>query len=365
MKFRKRKSKRPAPHPAPVSVRRSKERQIILLDQGPLRRQAATDCSRQLSRLEKAKAEWKRFQSEDKAAYDRWTAATFGALLSRLRETEAGIHERQALVREVEAAMFFGGHRTRRAAYAEVMRRRSEPPNFGPQGEPPPQGRPFEDDPFDDLSDDDLEFIFEDILHMAGMNPDRMSDAQYEKMFRDFKAGMNEGTAQEPAVHEKPKSEDVRIKEIYRLLVRRLHPDTRADVDAEVSALWHEVQEAYGSGNLERLEMLLALTDIQFNAVGEHTSLFQMRSVLVELRRAFNALQKNLRAAKKDPAWGFGQVTDRTKLEAKLRKELEANLKWQLAELRQLESEIASWTTPPKTSKKKPGPAASQTDFAF
>jgi hypothetical protein len=45
---------------------------------------------------------------------------------------------------------------------------------------------------------------------------------------------------------EKPSAsrEEARFKEIYRILVRRLHPDLRADGDATVSALWHEVQEA-------------------------------------------------------------------------------------------------------------------------
>ena len=41
---------------------------------------------------------------------------------------------------------------------------------------------------------------------------------------------------------------DPRIKEIYRRLVRRLHPDLRANGDATVSSLWHEVQEAYAAG---------------------------------------------------------------------------------------------------------------------
>src|SRR6202020_2367124 len=69
------------------------------------------------------------------------------------------------------------------------------------------------------------------------------------------------------------KPEAGRIKELYRLLVRRLHPDLRADKDAEVSHFWHDVQEAYEQGNVERLEMLLALTDLQSNAAGEQTSL--------------------------------------------------------------------------------------------
>jgi len=50
----------------------------------------------------KAKAQWKRFQQDDKAAFGRWMASTFGALLSRLREIKAAVHAREALIQEVE-----------------------------------------------------------------------------------------------------------------------------------------------------------------------------------------------------------------------------------------------------------------------
>ena len=56
---------------------------------------------------------------------------------------------------------------------------------------------------------------------------------------------------------------DARVKELYRILVRRLHPDLRADASAAVSALWHEVQEAYAASDVAHMEILLALSDIE------------------------------------------------------------------------------------------------------
>ena len=119
-----------------------------------------------------------------------------------------------------------------------------------------------------------------------------------------------------------------------------------------MSALWHEVQEAYGAGNIDRLEMLLALTDVQSNATGEHTSLFQMRSVLAELRRSFNAIQRNLRAARKDLAWGFCRLRDRTALTKRVRGNFDSMLQWHEWRLRQLDAEIASWEKPAKARRK-------------
>jgi hypothetical protein len=209
------------------------------------------------------------------------------------------------------------------------------------------------------------EMLFENFLRaVMGMKPDRMSDAKYEKMFADFKANvLGQERPERQSDTAPPKPEQSRIKELYRQLVRRLHPDTRAESDAEVSAIWHDVQEAYSSGNVERLEMLLAITDLQANATGEHTSLSQMRSVLAELRRSYNALQRNLREAKSDPAWNFGRMQDRSALAKRIEHDLKLNIMSCERRLEDLESEIARWSAPPKTRKKHR--TSNQTDFFF
>jgi hypothetical protein len=362
----------PAPKRRRPGRERSKERGLVLLDQGPLRRAASSECNQAMERLEKARAEWKRFEREDKPAFERWMAATFGALLSRVRETAALVGEKETLVREVEMEMVFGGMTSERAAFARVQHRRSQPASDAEPatGAPPPHGdddAPFEE--AEEMSEFEQELLFEELLIMLGMNPDRMSQKQYAKMFAEFKEKLLGEPAPEPPLNQAPpsappKPEQSRIKELYRLLVRRLHPDTRADNDAEVSSLWHEVQEAYEQGNVDRLEMLLALTDILSNATGDQTSLFQLRSVLAELCQAFDALQRNLRAAKKEYAWNFVRLKDRTALEKRVRRELESDLALQQDQLRQLEALIARWSAPRK-ARKKPATMQRQADFLF
>lgn len=374
MKSRKSKQ-RPATRP-PATGQRSKERRIVPVDQEPLRTKAASECSREMARLEKVKADWKRFEQEDKPAFERWMAATFGALLSCLRENDSLVREKDALIHEVEMEMFLGGARSYRSAYAAVMRRRAAPPPaFDPRAEdPPPRGQEPDDDdgfgPFGhgEIPEFEKNLLFEDFLRVVlGINPDRLSDKKYEAMFADFKEKILGQGDPEPRPSERdsepPKPEQARIKEIYRVLVRRLHPDTRADEDAEISALWHEVQDAYSTGNVERLEMLLALTDIRSNAAGEHTSLFQMRSVLGELRRSFNALQRSLRGAKKDPAWNFARTADREAVRARLQRQLESDLARQKARLKEIEAQIAAWSSAPKARRQKV--SGRQTDFPF
>jgi len=357
---------------------------LVLIDQTPLRRKAAADCRRAMSRLEKAKAEWKRFQQEDVAAYARWNAATFGPLLSRKRELEEAIDAKEMLILEVEDELHFRRARSLSEAYARVMRRRENPAAFAQTeanfDEPPPskgarKTKAHAEEPplsFDDLPDFFQEMLFAEALKKGGFNPDRMSQHQYDAMFEKFKTHMRDrgqpgaGEASPPPnsghASEPEKSADARLKELYRLLVRRLHPDMRADGDAEVSAIWHEVQEAYRTGNVERLEMLLALSELEADAFGEGTSLSQMRSVLAELRRSYNALQRNLKAAKADPAWNFSQRPDRPMLARRMTSDLKRIIKDLEYHLESLEAQVAHWAKPPaKRRRKKSGKG--QMDF--
>ncbi|HEY3900144.1 MAG TPA: J domain-containing protein [Chthoniobacter sp.] len=329
-----------------------------------------------MARLEQARAEWKRFEREDKPAFARWMAKTFGPLLTRVREIADLIRQKESLVEEVEMEMAMGGARSARSAFTQVQKRRDHfsaaPPGNSGEAPPPPEDSaddPLfpEDDP-EEVSEFELELMFEELLGVMGWDPSRMSDKQYTKMFAEFKERVLGQKPPEPPSKLLPdstpaKDEQSRIKELYRLLVRRLHPDTQADRDSEVSMLWHEVQEAYHDGNLDRLEMLLALTDIQSNTAGEQTSLFQMRAVLEELRDAFKALQRNLGAARKERAWGFARLANRSALETRIRCELETDLFRHEDRLQQLEALITQWSKPPKPRKRSSKTASA--DFPF
>lgn len=322
---------------------------MVLVDQAALRKRAASECSRQLSRLERAKAEWKRFETEDKVQFDRWMAATFGATLSRIRELGAMVAAKEALVNEVQEEMFWSGARNERTAYAKVQERRDNPP---PEPEPERWEEADDAEAKDNFRALDEEF-FKEFLRMTGVNPKRLSKADYDRMFAEFSGNAYAEPERGPSAH-KPapqRSDDARLKELYRQLVRRLHPDTRTKGDADVSALWHEVQDAYNTGNVERLETLLGLTDFQANATGEHTSVSQMRAILTELRRSFNGLQRNLRIAKNSMAWNFSQLKDRTILERRTSRELAVEVRNVEERLRGLEALIASWAASPKAKK--------------
>ena len=370
---------------------------MIPVNDVPLRKRAATEFNRAMAKLDKARAEWRRFEQEDRPSFGRWMAVTFGALLTELRVNARLINEREDLIEEVEMEMMWNNHHNPRKAYPAVMKRRENPDPEDDFAEADaahdgarhhkkgPASRSRDDwntgddegngpdgfDPFEEMGADipkaERQAMFDDFLRsVLGINPKQMGKAEYAKMFAQFEADFfAKGRQNDPfEIHDEEKPlagrEEARIKEIYRILVRRLHPDLRADGDATVAAIWHEVQEAYEARNLDRLETLLALTEMQSGTNGGNASLSQMRAALEELNRGLRAIQRSIRGAKRDPAWGFSQTKNRAPVEKRIRREMEESIfqqRWVLANLKRTIDEWSRpWHPPAKKSNKQPKP---------
>ena len=332
---------------------------IILIDQTPLRCAASAECTVTMARLEEARAAWHRYERDDKPSFARWRAREFGALMSETRETEVLVRECETLVHEVEMEMrrgFFDPH----TAYERVMARRADPSAVVHERKAARNdagaGRP--------LSDFEKEALFQEwVKSSLGTNPDKMDDDAYSASFEAFKTHMfrarppeaprqnfrrPETTTPDPPEEEPaPAPIDARVKELYRLLVRRLHPDLRADGNASVSGLWHEVQEAYAATDIAQLEILLALSDIESDRFGENTSVSQMRALLAELTRALFALEDSLRQARDEEAWNFSRSGAVQGLRARVEGELKANLLARSKRLGILQRTLAAWSRPP------------------
>ncbi|PZR78624.1 MAG: hypothetical protein DLM52_02630 [Chthoniobacterales bacterium] len=349
--------------------------EIVLVDQMPLRVAIASECTAAMGRLERARIGWHQFERQDKPAFIRWRAREFGALLSTARDIEEKIREAQTLVHEVEMEMR-RHFQDPQSAYRRVMFRRKVR-----------AGRANGDDAADDerdvhsgrtrkLSDFEKEALFQEwVQKVLGTNPDKMDDEAYSTTFEVFKSRMFVSASKEPgppppqrpAAAARPVSVDEgadaqaetppvdpRVKELYRRLVRRLHPDSRghsADGSATVSALWHEVQEAYAAGDVARMELLLALSDLS-DHLGAGTTLWQMHSTLAQLNRSVSALEKSLAEAEGEDAWNFS----RTGPSDELRLRVERQLKHQLAAREQrldlLSRTIGEWASGPMANPK-------------
>src|SRR3954451_10818841 len=249
---------------APAVTVSGRERvEIVWINQAPLRANAAAACTDMMARLERARLAWHQFERQDKPAFLRWRAREFGALLSTARDVEDKIRDAQNVIHEVEIEM-----RRRiqdpHSAYQRVLFRRENPGvaddretfSYGSQSTP-------------HLSEFEQELLFQEwVRTFLGTNPIKMDDDVYSSSFEVFKSHMfvrpesapsrsnprPAGARRAPVDEEsagatEPVTMDPRVKEIYRRLVRRLHPDLRADGDATVSSLWHDIAEAYAVGD--------------------------------------------------------------------------------------------------------------------
>jgi hypothetical protein len=318
--------------------------------------------------LERARGEWHRFERKDKPAFVRWRAREFGTLLSKAREVEEQIRDAQTLVHEVEMEMR-RGFQDAHAAYQRVMFRRENP---SAAMEEEHEAAHEEMGASRKLSDFEKEALFQEwVQRSLGTNPDKMDDDAYSTTFEAFKLHMFRSASEEPRrrnierrsatkqssleLEEEVEEEgkvDARVKELYRILVRRLHPDLRDDASAAVSALWHEVQEAYAASDVAQMEILLALIDIESNNMGAQTSIGQMRAILVELERALRALEKSLREAEGEDAWNFAQSGPKADLRLRVERQLKSDLAGRTLRLDVFTKTIAAWARGPIANRK-------------
>ena len=348
----------------------SRDGRIVVIEQEPLRETAAADCTRTKARLERARAAWHRFERKDKPAFVRWRAREFGALLSKAREVETQIRDAQTLVHEVEMEMR-RGFQDAHSAYQRVMFRRENPSVASAEDVEVHQERR---DASRKLSDFEKEALFQEwVQRSLGTNPDKMDDEAYSSTFEAFKSHMFRSAPEEvrPRNSNRPSASakrhsaeeveeeeveartvDPRVKELYRLLVRRLHPDLRDDASAAVSGLWHEVQEAYAASDVAHMEILLALVDIESNTMGAQTSIGQMRTILVELERALRALEKSLLEAEGEDAWNFAQSGPNEDLRVRVERQLKLDLAGRSSRLAVLTNTIAAWAHGPIANRK-------------
>ncbi len=358
-----RKSPRP-PRPTASKAARVAVWALIVVDQEPLRRAATGQCDECLEDIETARADLARFEREDRPAFERWMAGKFGQVMTELRALEAQYAEKAGLAEAIEMELIFGGSQTHHEAYQAVMKRRERvAQGFAPEPEEGPHatgGSAADADEADDGDDMDR-FILGDkfeeyCAQELGVNPEQLNRREYDALFKEFKRKVSGKDADPKPRNAAPPprakaraavAPEARVKELYRVLVRRLHPDMRADGDATVAEVWHEVQAAYADGNVERLEALLAFADVREKRFGPHTSLAQMRAVFSDLVRTLHAVRRSIAEARKAPAWNFTRTLDRVGLERQTRAELTRDLVRRRAELADITRVLENWTRAP------------------
>jgi hypothetical protein len=342
-------------------------RDLMIIDEEPIRGAAVKECRKAMRDLEKARKKLEDFERVDQPAFARWYNATFGAELSRIREWREKIERMERLIEEIESVRY-GQRISYHAAYEYVMDRRNHPERHernredsrydGTEEDWEQGGGAARDEPeseagADGDADDDEDLLFAAFLESAAEDPgmaDFLGDPRLVRiLFAKFKKefGKKARTGKrmdEPRRAKAPPRQD-RVKRLYRALVKRLHPDFRRREDAHDDGLWHRVQAAYAQGDAEGLETLTALCDIRIDNAFATGSVSSILAVGADQKVQLAALKKRMRQAKKDPAWGFGKKPDLAEsLGPLIRREMESALNSAQMHFEFCEDTVRKWS---------------------
>ncbi len=285
------------------------------------------------------------FQQQDQPQFTRWLNSHFGATLTELRELAAKLSADEALVMMVEDEVMFNG-----VSYARAYQRVTAPPPEQPESPPPPppggagQGErggrrnPFEN-PFgpeagwDDPND-----------------PEDPLNAFFEQLFGEGGPGRRPGGRPGNAPGESALGADApppptaqRLKELYRTLVRLLHPDSQREMTPQKTEWWHQAQAAYEAGDVAQLEVILTLCEIGESGTTAHTSASLLQRITAQLKSSLRELKRQLTERRREPAWNFSTRPDRHVLADQVRRQLTADLTLMRQRSQEMQRLIADW----------------------
>jgi hypothetical protein len=350
--------KKTSPAAEPRFVKLSSDRRIILLDQEPLRAEAGRAARKKIGEMEKLSSSLEEFEKTILPAYTRWEEETLGPLLAEERQLNAKIDHLEHLLSTASLEALFTG-RDPSEIYADIAREQQEweerqaggePDRSEPESEPEPEEDP---DAKREFTDEEREFRSY-VRYAIGEDPDYFDKRQYKKLFNEYREWKKRREEDCGSATQKKQDIPARVKELYRVLVRRLHPDTgKSRKDPNTQRLWHDLQNAYAAMDVERLEVLLALTDLHESGSAIRSTLYHLRKVAKEMERTVRDLKNRFREARSSPAWQFWHADNRQKVGAKMRAAVEARIRDAKNHIATLEQQIDFWKQDAGMSKRK------------
>lgn len=335
-------------------------------------------CEKTSAKLARVAEELDRFRTESEPAYTRWFYGKFGDKVTRLRDLKNKAAELVEIIDNVENEALFADCSMREAyARLERMRRAAEKIDelrFRSRSEKSSSEQTSQN------NEDDLPPEIEEYLKMRfdSLYEDvRFKRGQYAREFESFKQSFREDVfgkkqtseddaedvkdeqdnynsrrQEEAQVESAPQTEEEpRLKALFRELARKLHPDANPAITPRERELWHEVHAAYESKNLDALETLSAMLESESSAgYLRIRSVSRLRAVFDEFQRKLKAAQKAVRTAKKEPAWGFGEIEKNPARLNELAQDIEREVKEDTCALEAMvadyEEQIESWKNP-------------------
>src|SRR5262249_13030580 len=108
----------------------------------------------------------------------------------------------------------------------------------------------------------------------------------------------------EPAAPPKTRAED-RLKELYRTLVQKLHPDKGGRQTPRERGIRAQLQAAYQANDLDAMEALAGRLEVSMSGNGRHLPVHILLRMTRDLKEVLLGMQAQIRKLKALPAWNF------------------------------------------------------------
>ena len=342
--MKRRESKRPINgHASPPAHPVNHCRAVVPVDGSGIRKKIKKDYEKALRDLDKSRQQLEQFQKTDLPQFTRWLNSHFGELLTELRELSRKMAEDETLIIEVENEVRFRGG-SYAQAYRRVMGFRENPMPAGGNGEKSKKasdsGPQFEGGREEDV----FEGLFDRIF--GGLGQERERDLGDQ-------TGLGSSA-----------STSGRLKELYRALVRLLHPDIQQEMTAQKAEWWHQAQAAYEAKDVEQMEVILTLCEIGDSGTTAHTSLSLLQRITAQLKSSLREIKRQIAERRHDLAWDFSRRVDRDTMAAQLRRGMTGDLEMMRGRWQQMQEMIAEWkmaserVRKPRRTKRQPQGAA-------
>lgn len=329
-------------------------RAVVRVDGAPIRDKLRKEHEKASRDLENARRQVERFHQIDAPEFARWLNSRFGALLTELRELGQKVIADESLVSIVEDEAMLAGIPLAKA-YQRVMEMRDaheEPPPHRSGADDTAGGRP----------------------HPNGGGPEAAGPSEAEERAREFferlldemdeasGGGGSRGRRPVPGV---TAAATARLKELYRAVVRRLHPDTQTEMTAQKAEWWHQAQAAYDAGDADQLEVILTFCEIRESGTTASTSAGLLLRIIAQTKRGLREVKRQISRLHGDPAWDFSRRKDKEALAFSLERRFAEDLRLMRADADALADMIDRWkaklerTKQPRRRKgppQKPGP---------
>jgi hypothetical protein len=290
----------------------------MVVDQTPFLKKALSTCRRLRKELHLKQALLSDFEEQDQSAFQQWFNSTHGNMLTQIRELSDEAAAYRFILHHLSDCSY-SDYEAVPALFDELfeLKKKGTLYSYVPPQQPDPFG--FDEDDEDDDHDDAWE---EDDDEDEDEDDEDMR-AFFDRMFGgagssgDSSAGRSEGKSAEKA------ASNARLKTCYRTLAKRLHPDHSKLEESIRKKRWHEIQEAYQSGDLEALKRVEAICDMDDSGLSAELGLARLHELAAYHQSHLTPIRRALREAKQNIAFGFSKYGP----SARVKRSVSADLK--------------------------------------